>query len=64
MKEIQVCSDKGPGTSSSRGDNLKSVKIGWGNLKIFSRTTGPILTRLGSNHPRGRGVCEDLSLFK
>jgi hypothetical protein len=23
----------------------------WGHLKIFSRTTGPILTRLGTNHP-------------
>jgi hypothetical protein len=25
------------------------------HLKIFSRTTGPILTRLGINHPWGRG---------
>jgi hypothetical protein len=26
--------------------------MGWGNLKIFfSRTTGPILARLGTNHP-------------
>jgi hypothetical protein len=26
--------------------------MGWGHLKIFfSRTTGPILTRLGTNHP-------------
>jgi hypothetical protein len=25
----------------------------WGLLKIFSRTTGPILTRLGTNHPWG-----------
>jgi hypothetical protein len=31
------------------------VKIGLGNFKIFSRTTGPILTRLGTNHPWGRG---------
>jgi hypothetical protein len=23
----------------------------WGHLKIFSRTTGPILTRPGTNHP-------------
>jgi hypothetical protein len=29
--------------------------MGWGHLKIFSRTTGPILTRLGINHPWGRG---------
>jgi hypothetical protein len=28
--------------------------MGWGHLKIFfSRTTGPILTRLGINHPWG-----------
>jgi hypothetical protein len=26
--------------------------MGWGHIKIFfSRTTGPILTRLGTNHP-------------
>jgi hypothetical protein len=26
--------------------------MGWGHLKIFfSRNTGPILTRLGTNHP-------------
>jgi hypothetical protein len=26
--------------------------MGWGHLKIFfSRTTGPVLTRLGTNHP-------------
>jgi hypothetical protein len=26
--------------------------MGWGHLKIFfSRTTGPILSRLGTNHP-------------
>jgi hypothetical protein len=30
--------------------------MGCGHLKIFfSRTTGPILTRLGTNHPWGRG---------
>jgi hypothetical protein len=25
--------------------------MGWGHLKIFSRTTGPILTILDTNHP-------------
>jgi hypothetical protein len=30
--------------------------MGWGHLKIFSRTTGPILTRLGINYPWGRGL--------
>jgi hypothetical protein len=48
VKEIQVCSNKGPDTLQ-RGDNHNNVKIGWGHLKIFSRTTVPILTRL--NHP-------------
>jgi hypothetical protein len=51
VKGIQVCSNKGPG-SLQRGDNHKNVKMEWGHLKIFfSRTTGPILTRLGTNHP-------------
>jgi hypothetical protein len=31
--------------------------MGWGHLKIFfSRTTGPILTRLGTNHPLVKGI--------
>jgi hypothetical protein len=35
-----------------RGDNHKNVRMGCGHLKIlFSRTTGPILTRHGTNHP-------------
>jgi hypothetical protein len=51
VKGIQVCSNKGPGPLQ-RGDNHKNVKMGWGHLKMFfSRTTGPILTRLGTNHP-------------
>jgi hypothetical protein len=54
VKEIKVCSNKGPGPLQG-GDNHKNVKMGWGNLKIFSRTTGTILTRLGTNHPWGRG---------
>jgi hypothetical protein len=49
MKGVQVCSNKGTGPFQ-RGDNQKNVKMGWGHLKI-SRTTGPILTRLGTNHP-------------
>jgi hypothetical protein len=43
VKRIQVCSNKGPGPLQ-RGDNHKNVKMGWVHLKIFSRTTGPILT--------------------
>jgi hypothetical protein len=50
VKEIQVCSNKGPGPLQ-RGDNHKNVKMGWGHLKIFFRTSGPILTRLGMNYP-------------
>jgi hypothetical protein len=29
--------------------------MGWGHLKLFSKTTGPILTRLGRNHPWEEG---------
>jgi hypothetical protein len=30
--------------------------MGWSHLKIFSRTAGPILTRLGTNHPSVNGI--------
>jgi hypothetical protein len=51
VKGIQVCSNQGPGPLQ-RGDNHKNVKWCGGHLKIiFSRTTRPILTRLGTNHP-------------
>jgi hypothetical protein len=54
MKGIQVCSNKGPGPLQ-RGDNHKNIEMGWGHVIIFfSRTTGPILTRLGINHSWGR----------
>jgi hypothetical protein len=54
VKGIQVCSNKRQGPIL-KGDNHKNVKIGWGHLYIlFSRTTGPILTRLRINHPWGR----------
>jgi hypothetical protein len=50
VKGIQVCSNKGP-SLLQRGDNYKNVKMGWGHLKIFfSRTTGPIVTILGTDH--------------
>jgi hypothetical protein len=50
VKGIQVCADKWPGPLR-RGDNYKNLKIGLGLLEIFfSRTIGPILTRLGTNH--------------
>jgi hypothetical protein len=34
MKEIQICSNKGPGPLQ-RGGNHKNVKMGWGHLKII-----------------------------
>jgi hypothetical protein len=49
VKEIQVCSNNGT-SLLQRGDNHKTVKMGCGHLKIFSRTTAPILTRLGIDH--------------
>jgi hypothetical protein len=56
VKGIQICSKKGPGLLQ-RGDNYKNVKMGWGHLKIFSfRTTGQILTRLGTNHSWVQGI--------
>jgi hypothetical protein len=38
VKGILKCSNKGPGPLQ-RGDNHKNAKMGWGHLKIFSRTT-------------------------
>jgi hypothetical protein len=49
MKGVRDSSNIGTGPLQ-RGDNHKNVKMGWGYLKI-SRTTGPILTRLGTIHP-------------
>jgi hypothetical protein len=50
VKGIINCSNKGPGPLQ-RGDNKKNAKIGWSHLKIFSSvTTGPILTKLGTNY--------------
>jgi hypothetical protein len=40
-----------------KGHNHKNIKMGWCHLKIFfSRTTGPILTRLGTNHSWGEEI--------
>jgi hypothetical protein len=50
VKGIQAYSNIGP-DPLQRGDNHKNVKIGWDLLNtFFSRTTGAILTRLGTNH--------------
>jgi hypothetical protein len=40
VKGILNCSSKGP-DPLQRGDNYKNEKMGWGHLKIFSRTTEP-----------------------
>jgi hypothetical protein len=40
VKRILDFSNKGPGPFQ-RGDHLKNAKMGWGHLKIFSRTTEP-----------------------
>jgi hypothetical protein len=53
MKENQVYSNKGP-DSLQRGNN-HNVKMGWGHLKI-SRTIGPILTTVDTNHPWMEGI--------
>jgi hypothetical protein len=50
VKGIQVYSNKGPGPLL-RVDNHKNVKMRRCHLKIFSRTTEPISTKLGTNHP-------------
>jgi hypothetical protein len=56
VKGIQICSNKGR-SPLQKGDNHKNVKMGWGHLKIFLfRTIGPILTRLGTNHPWVKGI--------
>jgi hypothetical protein len=40
IKGILNCSNNGP-DAFQRGDNYKNAKMGWGHLKIFSRTTEP-----------------------
>jgi hypothetical protein len=42
VKENQVCSKREPGPLRKE-DNHKDVKIEWVHLKLFSRTTGPIV---------------------
>ena len=47
VKGIKVYLNEGP-RPFPRGDNYKIAKIHWRNLKIFSRTIGPIST---TKHP-------------
>ena len=39
-----------------RGDNYEKTKIQWRTWNIYLRTTGPILTKLGTKHPRVIGT--------
>ena len=39
-----------------RGDNRKNVKMGWGHLKIFSRTTRQNLTKPDTVHHYVKGI--------
>jgi hypothetical protein len=56
VKGIKVCLIKGPGPVQ-RVDNHNNVTMGLGHLKFFfSRTTGPRLTKLGTNHPWVKGI--------
>ena len=56
MKGIQVCSNEGP-CPFPKGDNYEIVKIHWWNVKVFfSRTTGPISTKLCTKHPWVKGI--------
>ena len=39
------------------GDDYKTAKIHWQNLKIFfARTAEPISTKFGTKHPWGKGI--------
>ena len=50
VKGVQVSSNKGP-RPFPRGDNYQKANKHGRNLKIFfSRTTGPISTKLGIKH--------------
>jgi hypothetical protein len=46
----QNTTNEGPGPLQ-RGDNHKNAKIGWGHLKIFSRTTKPEKLRFTKKLP-------------
>ena len=56
LKGIQFCLNEKP-RPFLRGDNQEIVKIHWRNLKIFfSRTTGPISTKLGTKYLWDKGI--------
>ena len=56
MTRIQDCSNEVP-RPFPRGNNYEIAKIHLGNLKnVFSRTTEPISTKLGTKHPWVKGI--------
>ena len=56
VKGIQVYTNEGL-FPFPRGDNCKIVKLHWQHFKIFfSRTDGPISTKLGTYHPWVKGI--------
>ena len=55
MKVIQIFF-KWRATPFPRGDNYKIAKVHWRNFKFFSRTTGPISTKIGTKHPWVKGI--------
>ena len=55
VKGTQVHSNEGL-CPFPRGDNYEIAKIHWQNLKIFSRTTGPISTKPDTVHPWVKGI--------
>ena len=48
-KEIQVWWNEGP-RSFTRGDNIELENTHWRHLRIFSRATGPVSTKLNAKH--------------
>ena len=56
MTRIQDCSNEVP-RPFPRGNNYEIAKIHLGNLKnVFSRTTEPISTKLGTKFPWVKGI--------
>ena len=55
VKGIHVCSNEEPALIFPRGEDIEIAKIHWRNLRnlkiSFSRTTGPISTKLCTKHP-------------
>ena len=55
VMEIQVRLKEGP-RPFPKGDNYEIAKVHYSSLKIFSRTTMSISTKLGTAYPRVKGT--------